>query len=167
MGSTPLGGCIGFFLKNLFSNICFHIKDSKWGRKCIFMNCTSRNGSPQQIPLWQFPFAYEAKPHYRCRAFWAVTDSKLFLEGFILILDLRRHIRQLKYSVFYIEGSLLLHNYRGPSHSVDCNQGSCNLLKVWIFSIPSSFIRGSRDYLDVSLLGIFCTSVPIRNFKKW
>ena len=58
MGSTPLGGCTGFFLKKLFSNYRSCIKDSKWGRKYNFMNCTSRNGSPQQIP---FPFENEAK----------------------------------------------------------------------------------------------------------
>ena len=51
MGSTPLGGCIGYFLKFLFSNFRSHIKDSKWGRKCISINCTSCNRSPQQIPL--------------------------------------------------------------------------------------------------------------------
>ena len=27
---------------------CLHIKDFKWGRKCIFINCISCNGSPQQ-----------------------------------------------------------------------------------------------------------------------
>ena len=72
MGSTPLEGCIGFFfLKNLFWNFCLHIKDSKWGRKCIFMNFESCNGSPKQIPLWQLPLANEAKTCHRCRAFWA------------------------------------------------------------------------------------------------
>ena len=64
-------GYIGFFLKHLFSNFGFHIKDSKWDRKCIFTNCVSCNGSPQQIVLQQFPFANEAKPRYNCRAFWA------------------------------------------------------------------------------------------------
>ena len=48
MGSTPLGGCIGSVLKNLFSNFLLHIKDSKWGIKCIFMNCASCNGSPHK-----------------------------------------------------------------------------------------------------------------------
>jgi len=33
MGSNPLGGCLGLFLKNFFSNFCFHIKDSIWGKK--------------------------------------------------------------------------------------------------------------------------------------
>ena len=60
-----------FFFEIFFSNFHSHIKDSKWGRKCIFMNCASCNGSPQQIPLRQLPFANEAKPHYLCRAFWA------------------------------------------------------------------------------------------------
>ena len=72
MGSTPLGGCKGYFFNFSFSNFRFHIKDSKWGRKRIFMNCASCNGSPQQIPLQQLPFANEAKPHYRCKAFWAL-----------------------------------------------------------------------------------------------
>ena len=35
------------------------------------MNCASCNRSPQQIPLWQLPFANETKPHYQCRAIWA------------------------------------------------------------------------------------------------
>ena len=69
MGSTPLGGCIGYFLKFLFSNFRSHIKDSKWGRKCIFINCTSCNGRPKQIP---FQFANGKLPHSRCRGFWAV-----------------------------------------------------------------------------------------------
>ena len=71
--STPLGGCVSLFLKTLFSNFRSHIKDSKWGRKCIFMNCASRNGSPQQIPLRQLPFANEAKPHSHCRGLWAYS----------------------------------------------------------------------------------------------
>ena len=61
-GSTPLEDCIGPFLENLFSNFRLYIKDSKWGRKCIIMNYASCNGSPQQIPLRQLPFANEAKP---------------------------------------------------------------------------------------------------------
>ena len=121
MGSTPLGGCIGYFLKFLFSNFRSHIKDSKWGRKyiftnytcckgspqkshfslqmgncpipiaedsghsffsnfrsnikdskwgrkCVFINCTSCNGSPQQVP---FQFANGKLPHFHCRALWA------------------------------------------------------------------------------------------------
>ena len=58
--STPLGVCIWLFLKNFFSNFRFHAKDSKWDRKCILINCTSCNGTPQQIPLWQRPFAIES-----------------------------------------------------------------------------------------------------------
>ena len=69
MGSTPLGCCIGLFFKNFFSNFRSYIKDSKWGRKCIFINCTSCNGSPQQIP---FQFANGKLPHSHCRAFWAI-----------------------------------------------------------------------------------------------
>ena len=57
------------FLKNFFSNFRSHIKDSKWGRKCIFINCTSCNESPQQIP---FQFANGKLPHSHCRAFWAM-----------------------------------------------------------------------------------------------
>jgi len=56
------------FLKKFFSNFRSHIKDSKWGRKCIFINCTSCNGSPQQIP---FQFANGKLPYSRYRAFWA------------------------------------------------------------------------------------------------
>ena len=43
-----------------------------------FMNCTSRNGSPQQIPLRQLPFANESKPHSCCRAFWAISGEIIF-----------------------------------------------------------------------------------------
>ena len=68
MGSTPLGGCIGYFLKFLFSNFRSHIKESKWGRKYILMNYTCCNGSPQKIP---FQFANGKLPRSRCRAFWA------------------------------------------------------------------------------------------------
>ena len=74
-GGIPLGGCTGFLLKNVFSNFCFHIKDSKWGRKYDYINYTSHNGSPQQIPLRQLSFANEAKPCYRCRACWALWVS--------------------------------------------------------------------------------------------
>ena len=56
------------FLENFLSYFRSHIRDSKWGRKCIFINCTSCNGSPQQIPL---QFANGKLPHSRCRAFWA------------------------------------------------------------------------------------------------
>ena len=90
MGSTPIGGCIGFFLKNLLSNFPFHIKDSKWGRKYIFMNCASHNGSPQQIPLWQLPFENEAKPHYHCRAFWALSDVSTMYVNYLRIQICRK-----------------------------------------------------------------------------
>ena len=36
------------------------------------MKCTSCNRSPQQIPLQQLPFTYEAKPQCHYRAFWAM-----------------------------------------------------------------------------------------------
>ena len=78
MGSTPLGGFIGFSLK--FS---IHIKDSKWGRKCIFMNCASRNGSPQQIPLQRLPFPNDTKPCYCCRVFWAWFHTFIPYDVFI------------------------------------------------------------------------------------
>ena len=70
MESTPLRVGRGIFLKMFFENFRSHIKDSKWGRKCIFINCTSCNGSPQQIP---FQFANGKLPHSRCRAFWALN----------------------------------------------------------------------------------------------
>ena len=66
MGSTPLESCIGLFLKNFFSNFRSYIKDSKWGRKCTFIDCISCNGSPQQIP---FQFVNGILHHSRCRAF--------------------------------------------------------------------------------------------------
>ena len=78
MESTPLGGGIGLFCKKFLSNFCFHMKDSKWGWKCIFMNCASRNGSPQQIQLRQLPFPNETKPRYH----W----HYLYLEIIIFIL---------------------------------------------------------------------------------
>ena len=68
MGTTQLGGYIGIFLKNIVSNFRSHIKDSKWGRKYIFMNYTCCNGSPQKIP---FQFANGKLPHSCCRGFWA------------------------------------------------------------------------------------------------
>ena len=66
----PIRGLYMTFLKNFFSNFRSHIKDSKWGRKCILINCTSCNGSPQKIP---FQFANGKLPHSRCRGFWAMT----------------------------------------------------------------------------------------------
>ena len=69
----PIRGLYRTFLKNLFSNFLSHIKDSKWGSKCIFINCTSCNGSPQQIP---FQFANGKLPHSRCRAFQAQSSKK-------------------------------------------------------------------------------------------
>ena len=76
MGSTPFGGCIGCFLKFLFSKFRSNIKDSKWGRKCTFIKFTSCNGSPQQIP---FQIANGKLPHSGCRAFWARFVSSLVL----------------------------------------------------------------------------------------
>ena len=76
MGSTQLGGCIGYFLKFLFSNFCSHIKDSKWGRNIIFVNYTCCNGSPQKIP---FQFANGKLPYSRCKAFWANQGKNLTL----------------------------------------------------------------------------------------
>ena len=58
------------FLPHLESFMCKH---NFW--KQIFINCTSCNGSPQQIP---FQFANGKFPHSRCRAFWARTVSFLF-----------------------------------------------------------------------------------------
>ena len=63
-----------FFFEIFFSNFRSPIKDFKWGRKCIFMNCASLNGSPQQIPLRQLPFSNEAKPHSHCRGLWAQSN---------------------------------------------------------------------------------------------
>ena len=80
-GEHPIRELYRIFFEIFFTNFRSRIKDSKWGRKCIFMNCASRNGSPQQIPLRQLPFANEAKPHSHCRAFWAMCDS---LEGELL-----------------------------------------------------------------------------------
>ena len=80
MGRTPLGGCIGFFFEIFFSNFRSHLKDSKWVRKCIIMNCASRNGSAQQIPLWQLPFANEVKPRYCVRVY-----SGLYLLQLIIV----------------------------------------------------------------------------------
>ena len=86
MGSTPLGGCIEYILKFLFSNFRSHIKDSKWGRKYIFMNYTCCNGSPQKIP---FQFANGKLPHSRCRGLWAQFDTMevvVFVEDFLYSL---------------------------------------------------------------------------------
>ena len=87
MGSTPLGGCKGYFLKFLFSNIRSHITNSKWGRKYVFMNYKCCNGSPQKIP---FQFANGKLPHFGYRAFllicyvnhyaWKSKWSKLLIE---------------------------------------------------------------------------------------
>ena len=76
-GEHPIRGLYRIFLKNLFSNFCLHIKDSKWGKKSIFMNCASRNGSPKQILIQQLPFANEAKSQYHCKAFWATCTSRI------------------------------------------------------------------------------------------
>ena len=77
MGSTPFEGFIGFFLKNLFSNIRSHIKDSKWGRKCAITNCVSHKGSLQQIALRQHNLQMRQNPPSRCRAFWVLTIHNL------------------------------------------------------------------------------------------
>ena len=69
-------GLIDFFWI-FFSHFRFHIKDSKWERKCVFMNCASSNGSLQQILLRQLPFANEAKPHSHCREFCALSETYL------------------------------------------------------------------------------------------
>ena len=61
-GQHPIRGLYRVSFKIFFSNFRSHIKDSKWDRKYIFMNYASCNGSPQQILLWQLPFANEAKP---------------------------------------------------------------------------------------------------------
>ena len=79
MGRTLLWGFIEFFQECFFTNFCYHIKDSKWGRKWIFLKCVCYNGSPQQIPPQQFPFTTETKPHYHCRAFWAISTSHIHI----------------------------------------------------------------------------------------
>ena len=91
----PLGGCIGLFSKHFFSNFCFHIKDSKWGRNCIFINCRYCNWSPQQIP---FQFANGKLPHSRCRAFWAWSCSR------DLGLKYKRQNNLYKYLFKYLTG---------------------------------------------------------------
>ena len=60
-------------MKNFFWNFRSHIKDFKWGKRCISINCTSCNGSPWQIP---FQFANGKLPHSRCRGFWAQSGNK-------------------------------------------------------------------------------------------
>ena len=78
-GKHPIGGLYRtFFEFFFFFNFHSHVKDSKQGRKCIFINCTSCNRSPQQI---SFQFANGKLPHSRCRAFWARTcgQNNLFL----------------------------------------------------------------------------------------
>ena len=63
----PIRGlCMTFFEKFLFKFLFSH-KRFKMGQKCIFINCTSCKGSPQQIP---FQFANGKLPHSHCRAFW-------------------------------------------------------------------------------------------------
>ena len=79
MGSTQLRGRIEYFLTFLFSNFRSHIKDSKWGRKYIFMNHTCCNLSPQKIP---FQFANGKLPHSCCIEFWAISIwSKILLRS--------------------------------------------------------------------------------------
>ena len=75
---TPIRGLYMTFFEIFFSNFRSHIKDSKWGRNCIFINSKSCNRSPQEIP---FQFANGKLPHSCFRAFQA-----LFPIFFILFL---------------------------------------------------------------------------------
>ena len=64
-----------FLLQKFISDSRLHIKDFKWGRKYMLMNCASCNGSPMKIPLLQLSFENEAKPHYCCKAFGAKPSN--------------------------------------------------------------------------------------------
>ena len=70
--SFPINVIVNCSLTKKEIKFHLHLKDCKWDRKCIFMNFACCNGSPQQIPLRQLPFANEAKPHSHCRGFWAM-----------------------------------------------------------------------------------------------
>ena len=61
----------------------------------FFIGCGSCNGSPQQIPLRQLPFSNVEKPHYHCRAFWAIflscLNSFLPLSKLVVSFSLNEH----------------------------------------------------------------------------
>ena len=86
------------FLKNFFSNFSSHIKDSKWGRKCTFINCTSCNRSPQQIP---FQFANGKLPHSCCRAFWAVSYGLEHVTAYSRIQGMISYLKLLLISQYF------------------------------------------------------------------
>ena len=94
MGSTPLRGCIGYFLNFFESNFRSHIKGSKWGRKYMFINYKCCNRSPQKNP---FQFANGKLPHSRCRVYWAQPYQ--LCNKFILDFSLSLLCR--KYQVAY------------------------------------------------------------------
>ena len=69
-GKHPIRGLYRNFFESFLFKFPFSHKRLQWGRKCIFINCISCNGSPQQIP---FQFANEKLPHSHCKAFWAIS----------------------------------------------------------------------------------------------
>ena len=135
------------FLKNLFSNFRSHIKDSKWGRKCIFINCTSYNGSPQQI---QFQFANGKLSHSCCRGFlgqYLFYDEKIctvviYTQTFIEIYSLFSFFF-LEYSSYITLSKMLIFL---PLHIYHCSNRSSHMQILWSF-----FLKISRGHF----LGFF------------
>ena len=68
----PIRGLHMTFFEKFLLKFPFSHKRFQMGQKCIFINCTSCNGSSQQIP---FQFANGKLPHSRCRAFWAISTK--------------------------------------------------------------------------------------------
>ena len=97
----------GLFWKILCSNFHLHMKGSKWGRKCIIMNCASHDRSPQQITLQQLPFTNEVKPHNHCRAFWVVSHCS------------RRLLIQLKDKIRALTDHIYIFSAYYPTFSLD------------------------------------------------
>ena len=110
MESTPLGGCVGLFLKNFFSNFRSHIKDSKWGRKYILMNYICCNGSPQkshfslQMGNYPIPVAQNSgQSHLKnCLASKSPKEEKspLRYAGEIFVASLL-HIQHMLWAIYF------------------------------------------------------------------
>ena len=167
MGCTPLGHCIGFFLKNFFSNIRCYIKGSKWGRKCIFINCTSCNRSPKQIP---FQFANGKLPHSCCRGSWAESNNCITVNTLygICIIHLNHSTMSASQVFCTSREKMLFCNILWHTRACETTTTAVALL----YSAPSNKFR----YIEKTSFSFSCTTALIgegndkvlqKNIKKW
>ena len=113
-GKHPIGGCIEYFLKFLFSNFRSHGKDSKCGRKYIFMNYTccnevlKRSHSNLQMGKCPIPVAEHSGQNHKQHLTaehqkTAVTSEVIFDHQFNLkVFDFTRQTNSTRILIFQL-----------------------------------------------------------------